>query len=292
MNISPTALAVAVFSAIIPVVFWFIIVYRKKRKKLRSRFILTFILAGIGALAFYNYEKDFHIYLNDQGWHPIAYFIVLGVLIEYFKNLVVRIVGIKYFKTIDDVIDLSFASALGFTFFENVVEFYLTYEGFNPDIQGPVQMLKYILVREFFILPIHLFCSGIFGYYYGIGLFGGKEVIAKNRKNFSYQLLYTFSLIIPTKNRFKTVKVMQGTMVSVFFYAFFFTILEIDPTVVDLLRIIKISTPQNDTGNFILNEKLMPAISFAFFEVGSLVLFNLLDRKRRYQSREMLTQRQ
>lgn len=293
MNIK--ILILAIVSALVPVLFWFYIIKRKKREKMMLRFIITFLLAGAGAVVFFNFIDQIQDYLSSTKLSFFMTFVLFGIVIEYFKNIVVRIGGIKYFRDVDDVMDLSFASALGFTFFENIFYFYIAFSGHNPEIVGPVKMLKYFLMREFFILPIHLFCSGIFGYFYGIGIFAGDELKRQNHKDLSYRMLHIFSrlIFVSEDSVFRVVKIMQGTILSVFFYALFFTFLQYDPMVSDVMKFLGADwffrTTESGGIKPFFDEHLMPVVSFAFFQVGTVTLFYLLDQKKKFESRALLT---
>jgi hypothetical protein len=284
-NTNLKILAISAILSFIPVIFWYIIIKRKNRKGMALRFFLAFILAGIGALYFVlRAEKIVDSYLESQDLPFFSTFIFIGLLITLFKNIVVQLAGIRYFKNIDDVIDLSFASALGYTFFENIIFFYITFSGQNPEAVGPIKMLKYFLEREFFILPIHLFCSGLFGYFYGLSIFASPELKKSHKKDsFWYSIMYfllSLIFIIPKKFLFIITKITQGTIISVGFYALFFVIQEYDPYLSDILNLANFKTP--------IDERLMPLIAFGFFKIGSLTLFSLMDQKRRFDNRNML----
>lgn len=275
----PLIIGISFFAAVIPVLLWLIILKRKKRQHMMPRFFLTFFFSGLGAMFFMQNEEIWKEYLKFQGLNIFMIWIIFGAGIEYFKNYMVRIWGFRYFKNIDDVMDLSFAAALGFTFFENFFQFLVTFSGLNPEIDGPIKMIKYFLTREFFILPIHLFCSGIFGYFYGVGLFAGDELKRKHHKTGFFRFFRFFLFFIPTRFVYKSVKILQGTIISVFFYSLFFTLLEEDPSLTTLFLM----------GGFEqspihpVDEKLMPIISFFFFKVGTVILFNLMDQRRRWK---------
>lgn len=271
----------AVLSALAPVVLWFFILKRKNRSGFWQRFLVTFFLSGFGAMFMLQFEPFFKNALESQGLSFLLIFMLFGVIVEYYKNFMVRIGGYRYFKNIDDVMDLSFAAALGFTFFENFFLFFEMFSGNLPDALGPVKMIKYFLTREFFILPIHLFTSGVFGYFYGVGLFAKQELREKNRRSSSFRFLEDILFFVPEERLFKAVKILQGTLISVFFYGLFFTILEQEPTTNTVVTFFGFSALP-------LEEKLLPLISFAFFKFGTIVLFSLMDKKRRWKRENML----
>jgi hypothetical protein len=217
-------LALAFLSAAAPVVAWFFILRQKDSKGMGKRYLVTFALSAIGGVMFVLFQGNIIGLLQNQIASLFFVFLLVGMVMEYFKNYVIRFSGVGAFRNIDDVIDLSFAAALGFTFGENIVEFSITFSGNNAAVQGPIQMLKYFLIREFFILPIHLFSSGLFGYFYGMGLFASKELREQNNKDFFFRIYSQFFVMLSEERRFKAVKILQGTTLSVLSYGVFFTL--------------------------------------------------------------------
>lgn len=213
-------------------------------------FFLVFILAGIFSGIFHLYSEK--IIFTLQSFLGIFLgFIAVGIIIEYGKNFIIRILGKNYFQNIDDVVDLAFATALGFTFIENIFIFTDLFSA-HFEYGTPIEITKKILSQEFFILPIHLFCSGIFGYYYGLSLFA-KESLQK-------------------KPFFKTRQIIKGTLLSTVTYGLFFFLKEQDLYIRDIAEFFGIF-------NFPVDERLLPIISFGFFSAGSLFLFYLLEHK-------------
>ena len=171
--------------------------------------------------------------------------------------------------------DLSFATALGFVFYQHIFYFYGLFLGAYPDIQGPVKILKEILKSEFFILPIHLFCSGMFGYYYGVSLFATEKLKQSYWEGKKWQTVFPF----------KTITILKGTLISIFFYGIFFTLLKFDPTIGDvnealgLGRLVIFGTE--------IDEKILPIFSFFFFGAGTVFLFQFMDQKREWETKDM-----
>ena len=282
-------LLLSAVAAAIPVFFWFFILKRKAQPGMFFRFWLTFFFAGAGAIYIFFHEAQWQNFLTARGIPLFFVFTIFGIIIEYFKNISVRICGWKYFKNIDQIMDLSFAAALGFTFFENIFHFYVVFSGGDPEYLGPVKGIKYFLHREFFILPVHLFCSGIFGYFYAMGTFSNSKLKNENLKSFWFLLFY-FPLrvlfpIVSKKFTFRTVKIIQGTIVSIFFYGLFFTLLQLDPMLSDIFKLFGFLS---ETAKSPIDERLIPLISFVFFKVGSVTLFNLMDKKNRLENRQFL----
>ncbi len=282
------ALGLSLIAAAFPVTVWYFVLRQKKHSQALGRLLFTFIVAGVGATGFWFLEPVVFEYLQAKDFALMfSLFIVFGVIIEYFRNYVVRITGVGYIKNIDDIIDLSFAAALGFTFFENFFYFYELFIGAIvtttasgetvPMIELPVTALKYFLLREFFIPPIHIFCTGLFGYFYGIAIFANDDLRKQQAKSLWYRLYATLLFFFPRKYRFKAVTIAQGTCLSALSFGVFFAILQHDPKVSDLLH--SLSIPQLPGG---IDEQLMPLVAFFFFQAGTIYFFLLMDKKRRW----------
>lgn len=275
----------ALVAAALPVIAWYFILRQKKHAKKLPHLFFTFVVAGGGAIIFHNFRPLLETYFGfDPQDFSTLFLLILafGVVIEYYKNFVVRLTGIGYIKCIDDIIDLSFAAALGYNFFESYFYFFDMFAGNFPKMVGePVNMTKYFLLREFFIPPIHLFCSGLFGYFYGIGIFATDGLREKEQQAFFYRIFSILLFFLPAKRRFRAIKVLQGTVISVSIFGFFFFLLELDPQLSHLLKVMNLPLLPVD-------EQLMPLIAFGFFEIGTVYFFILMDKKRRWENQKKL----
>ena len=252
------SILLSIIAAALPVFFWYLIIIRAHRKGMKFFFFLVFTIAGIFSAIFHLYNEEIIITLQSFLGILLGY-IAVGIIVEYGKNFIIRVLGKNYFKGIDDVVDLAFATALGFTFIENIFIFTDLFSAlFSGSLSSdetygaPIEITKKILSQEFFILPIHLFCSGIFGYYYGLSLFA-KESLRK-------------------KHFFATIQIIKGTILSTVTYGIFFFLKEQDLYIHDIALFFGID-------NFPVDERLLPIISFGFFSAGSLFLFHLLEHK-------------
>lgn len=270
-------LGLAIGSAVIPAVVWYYILRQKKHAHRLLPLLVAFVLAALGAVAFW-YWRPFEAGRLLHGLLPLAAATTAaGIAIEYSKNLIVRLVGVGFIRDIDDIIDLSFAAALGFSFGENAVYFFDLFTGQVQAAAGnPVTSAKYFLLHALFIPPIHLFCSGLFGYFYGKGRFAAPALRQAESRQILYRLMALPVIFLPEALRYRFVKTAQGTLVSVLFFGSFFTLLQRDPQVSDLLALMGLPQLRVD-------EQLMPLVAFLFFKAGSLVFFLLVDRKKRHQ---------
>lgn len=243
----------ALFTAFIPVLFWYWILIRKKRSSTLFFFWTVLFLAMVFSYFWKAYIEE-HLLEFFTGFVGVFLaFVVVGMCIEYGKNLIVRFVGHNFFHSLDDVVDLSFATALGFTFLTNILIFWDLFSA-PLDYGSPISIIKEILQQEFFILPIHLFCSGIFGYYYGMALFALPEV----RKGWG--------------KLYPHIQLFKGTVVSTVTYGLFFFVKEQDLRVSDIASFFGYP-------DLPLDERLLPIISFGFFSAGTLFLFHKLEQQ-------------
>ena len=250
---SPISLSIALVLTTIIAFVWHEILSRSRRKSLTFFFWLVFFTAMLFGLLWFLFFETFvskELFTFFSAHFTYALFLSLiatGVIIELSKNMIVRFFGKKFFETIDDVVDLSFATALGFTATENIFHFYELFL-YADTYDTPIVIIKEIISQVFFIIPIHLFCSGIFGYYYGLSLFAKP-----NQRTF-------------WKKAYGLVQFIKGTFISITVYGLFFYIMTQD---------VRMGEVANFFGyeNFPFNESLFPFISFIFSSLTALYLF-------------------
>ncbi len=243
-------------TALIPVAIWYTILIRAKRKGMATFFfIMLFFAMVFGFIWFLYFQQSIKNYLFPLIGMGITY-LIIGIIIEYGKNFIIRFIGKNYFHDIDDVVDMAFATALGFTLAENFLYFYSMFS-LGIYTESAIYIVKEILKQELFILPIHLLTSGFFGYYYGVSLFAKKRNGEKQ------------------SHTFKTIQILKGTFISTVLYGTFFMLKELDFTTQDIFNYFGLE-------NFLfgIDEKLLPIISYIFFFIGSFFLFQLIEGKR------------
>lgn len=183
----PQEFIICLLLALVPTVAWYL-VFGKKHRHRFSHVLMTFV-AGIGAGAiilayqyFWGERFDFLFFTVEPtdfsekieghfGRTALSYlliFLSVGFLEEYLKHWVVKKADTRVFESIDDVIELSIVAALGFAFIENVGYFFMLQ--LRSDHEGLVALF---FVRSVFVVFVHILCSGIYGYFYGLGHFAG-----------------------------------------------------------------------------------------------------------------------
>ena len=181
----PFAFALCVILALIPTMAWFLIFAHRHTHRWKYVF-LTFV-AGMGAAAlillyqyFWDTRFDFLFFAVDvQNFNDtipmsvrsillstLLVFFSIGFLEEYSKHWIVKKTDKKIFESIDDVIEFSIIGALGFAFLENIGYFLLEIVE-----NGGENIVSLFFMRSMFVVFIHVLCSGIYGYYYGLAHF-------------------------------------------------------------------------------------------------------------------------
>lgn len=132
----------------------------------------------------------------------------LAIIEEYVKHLTVRFVDDKKIKDIDDAITLSIIVGLAFSFIETIIY------AIN------VGDMAIVLPRALLTMPIHVICSGIFGYYYGLARFA-EPILEAEHKQKKYQIRFKwFHTILRMKKSdiYEEEKTAQGLVLATLFH--------------------------------------------------------------------------
>jgi RsiW-degrading membrane proteinase PrsW (M82 family) len=239
-------LLVTILLAAFPAIIWGFIFYRKDpvyRPKARQTFLLG-MTAVVPILLYkwswqylpqinvFNYTNNFQADLFD--FTPYLYlpvgtllaFMFVGVIEEYMKNLVVRHADHGFFRNIDDAIEFSIISALGFAFVENILYFYYIWT-----YQGTEILIVSFVFRAIFSTFAHILFSGIFGYFYGVAYFAEPIWSEEQRKNRTWFVRAIHRILHFKANRvFATEKVTEGLLIAVVLHGAFNIMLEMNLT--------------------------------------------------------------
>lgn len=190
----PIPFVFCILLAFLPTVAWFWFFGRALISK-KFHLFLTF-LSGMAAggvmlvyqsfwgenfnAVFFSVEpQNFKIQIENIAADALlALFLVslsVGFLEEFLKHWMTKKTDHRIFESIDDVIHFSIVGALGFAFLENIGYFFKLFVDGNPQ-----NLFSLFFGRSIFVVFIHLLCSGIYGYFYGLGFFASP--ILKNRE--------------------------------------------------------------------------------------------------------------
>lgn len=111
-------------------------------------------------------------------------FVGVGVMEEFLKFWIMKFINLNFFKSIDDVIELAIVSALGFAFYENIVYFLHQWESLTT-----VGFTVFAVFRVTIVTMVHVLCSGVLGYYFGMAFFASPMLKIQHMKKKSHPVL-------------------------------------------------------------------------------------------------------
>lgn len=234
--------------ALMPVIVWLKIFLSKHPEK-RFHVILTFLFGIFSAalimiyqsfwgkgsvnLLFFNFEAvNFKENISEMVVSSVLvsfliYFSV-GFLEEISKHYATVKADRKLFESIDDVIELSIVSALGFAFLENIGYFFsLIISGNGGDL------FSTFIVRSIFVVFVHILCSAIYGYFYGLGHFAKPYMqmeIQKGRKFILADIFHKF-LHFRSAILFRERMMMEGLIMAVLIHGVYDFLMDMHYTI-------------------------------------------------------------
>lgn len=268
---------IVLFFATIPVIGWMSWLL-KKHKKNKILILLTFIGGIFSAFLIIYYQKywDQTINLIFFKVNPINFkeningifnkspllalflsFVGVGVIEEFMKFQIMRLINLKFFKSIDDVIELAIVSALGFAFLENIVYFSHNWEQLSVS-----SFFVFAVMRITIVLMVHILCSAILGYYYGMAFFASPMLKIQYMKKGTHPVLSILKKFLHLKRHhiYHDEMLLIGLVFSMSLHAIY-----------DFVLTIKYN---------IFNIPLAVPIMFIYFFGGFYILNKLFQNKR------------
>ncbi len=124
----------------------------------------NFIFFGIEA---YNFKANIATMVTGTLLVPFLTYMCVGFLEEVLKHFAVVQADKNIISSIGESIELSIVAALGFAFLENIAYFYREFLS-----TGLTQGFWTLAIqRSLFVVFVHIICSALYGYYYGLGIF-------------------------------------------------------------------------------------------------------------------------
>jgi RsiW-degrading membrane proteinase PrsW (M82 family) len=173
-----------------------------------------------------NFDNNIRSNIANQFFASLLVFMSVGLIEEYSKHWVIKKADRKYFESIDDVIELSIVAALGFAFLENIGYFfyYFLNTGMSADL------INLFIMRSLFVVFIHILCSGIYGYFYGVGYFSKevyKDEIKAGKRFFIPSFLHRV-FHLKTERVFHDEMISLGLIISVVVHGLYDFILDMN----------------------------------------------------------------
>lgn len=229
--------AISAVLALIPAILWLTFLFKKnKRKGLQLLIFFTGTLTVIPVFAFQYFLQVFPQFdvvnflqgkVHSENLNYIFLFIGVGIVEEIVKQMIVRFIDRRYLliQTINESIQFSLISALGFSFIENIFYIYNIWTGI-----GIEQVIVPYMFRSVFTTCAHLVFSGVFGYYYGIAKFSLN--IREQSRWVGKKLYFTNFLSrvfgMARSQAFKEQMILKGLFIAIAMHAAFDFLLQLN----------------------------------------------------------------
>lgn len=121
-------------------------------------------------------------------------FLGIGAMEEFSKFWVMKFISRDFFRSIDDVISLAIISALGFSFYENFI--YFNGQWANLTTNG---FLLLVASRVTIVTMVHMLCSGVLGYYFGLAHFASPILRMEHAERKQHPVLAFLNRVLNLK---------------------------------------------------------------------------------------------
>lgn len=121
-------------------------------------------------------------------------FLGIGAMEEFFKFGVMKFISKSFFRSIDDVITLAIVSALGFSFYENMIYFNSQWGAMSTSA-----FLMLAASRVTIVTMVHMLCSGVLGYYFGLAYFASPIMRLQHAEKKRHPILIFFKNLLHMK---------------------------------------------------------------------------------------------
>lgn len=222
---------------------------------INPRFVL--VLVGLASLWF-----AYYIYVANYMW---AVLILIYISYLFFMPKVIS------FKSIDDAISISIQAAIGFSFVENMIYFWFKWSQLSNSLGADsifniwssefFHFLGFVFIRVTVVTMIHVLCSWVFGYHFGLAHFAKPELVEEIRQWRNHRIIAKIHSIlkIPEDKVFMYEQLFKALFISISLHWIYDLIIQINATFMGF-----------------------PLIIFAmmiYFFWGFLYLFKLLEDK-------------
>ncbi|MCK5471803.1 PrsW family intramembrane metalloprotease [Candidatus Gracilibacteria bacterium] len=212
--------------AVVPVLIWLYIFFRHKREN--KLLTLAIFIAGMFAvIPIFIFQHEIARIEGMSGnlfTNVILTIALTGLWVGFYeetaKYWIVKSTGRHFFRNIDDAIIFSIVVALGFAFIENVLYFRSIWN--NPTIDESIRWF-YVTFRSLGSMLLHIFASGILGYYYGIAYFAKPVLKDKLAEGEHFILTRWIHRILHLKSEtvFREEKILEGLLIAASLHAVF-----------------------------------------------------------------------
>lgn len=199
--------------AIIPALIW-VSLFLKKHKE--NRWLVFFVFIGgilaaqlillykgywdttinllFAKITLVDFRSNISSFVVNTVLAAFVTFLGVGAMEEFFKFWIMKSIGRDFFVSIDDVISLAIISALGFSFYENFIYFNSQWGGMSL-----TSFLLLALSRVTIVTMVHMLCSGVMGYYFGLAHFASPIMRMEYREKKRHPVLIFFKNLLHMK---------------------------------------------------------------------------------------------
>ncbi|MBU0728051.1 PrsW family intramembrane metalloprotease [Patescibacteria group bacterium] len=158
-------------------------------------------------------------------------FIGVGVMEEFLKFWIMKIIGHRFFKSIDDVIEFAIISALGFAFLENIIYFSNQWGNLSTG-----SFFVFAIFRVTIVTMVHVLCSGLLGYYFGMSYFASPMLKIQHMKKKSHPVLQFLKRVLHLKKSavYHDEMLVIGLFSAMFLHAIYDFVLTINITLIGI----------------------------------------------------------
>lgn len=154
-------------------------------------------------------------------------FLIVGLIEEVSKFWVTYKSGQRLFSSIDDVIELSIITAIGFAFAENVVNPLYFRSFVEQYLLGPsidlTSFISNIVGRSVLTSMVHILSTGVMGYFIGLGIFAEpylKDREDQQKKSFILEILHRVTRV-PKARIFRHLMIWTGVLTAIVLHGSF-----------------------------------------------------------------------
>ncbi|MFH1545910.1 MAG: PrsW family glutamic-type intramembrane protease [Patescibacteria group bacterium] len=212
--------------AAVPALIWIYIFFRHQRENKLLTFVI-FIAGMFAVIPIFIFQHE--IARIEGGLENLFANVILAIALtglwvgfyeETAKYWIIKSTGRHFFRNIDDAIIFSIVVALGFAFVENVLYFRSIWN--NPIIDESMRWF-YVTFRSLGSMLLHIFASGILGYYYGIACFAKPVLQDKlaEGKRFIFTKWIHRILHLKSETVFREEKILEGLLIAASLHATF-----------------------------------------------------------------------
>ena len=200
--------------ALAPALVWLFLFWKKSpERRLVAALVFFGGMVSVLPLLIFKYEL-----LRTETWLQlsvgggIAAIIVGALWVGLYEEWIKHVVAKKArsaFTCIDDAIEYAIIAALGFSFAENVWYFH------NLAQSGNLSAFV-VIYRSVASMFLHVFASGIFGYYAGLAFFAKEELQMENAAGRQHTIINKIHSLLhaPSSSIFASAKLFEGVVLA------------------------------------------------------------------------------